>query len=103
MSTSARARNLPKRPISPSAAREPLATRHSGDLPAHLALLFRRPIHRAFSLRAALAGSRKALLLVAATEDPVKRDIKAGDVIREIAMEVGGRGGGKPDLAQAGG
>jgi alanyl-tRNA synthetase len=53
----------------------------------------------------ALGGEKdgKALLLVAATEDVVKRGIKAGDIIREIAKEVGGRGGGKPDLAQAGG
>ncbi len=45
----------------------------------------------------------KAVLLVAATEDVVKKGLKAGDIIREIAKEVGGRGGGKPDLAQAGG
>jgi alanyl-tRNA synthetase len=53
----------------------------------------------------ALGGEKdgKAVLLVAATEDLVKKGLKAGDIIREIAKEVGGRGGGKPDLAQAGG
>jgi alanyl-tRNA synthetase len=45
----------------------------------------------------------KAVLLVAATPDVVKKGIKAGDLVREIAKEVGGRGGGKPDMAQAGG
>jgi alanyl-tRNA synthetase len=53
----------------------------------------------------ALGGERegKAVLLVAATQDVVGKGLKAGDIIREIAKEVGGRGGGKPDLAQAGG
>ncbi|HCF60397.1 MAG TPA: alanine--tRNA ligase [Myxococcales bacterium] len=45
----------------------------------------------------------KAVLLVAATPDVVAKGLKAGDVVREIAKEVGGRGGGKPDMAQAGG
>jgi alanyl-tRNA synthetase len=29
--------------------------------------------------------------------------VKAGDLVRELATVVGGRGGGKPTLAQAGG
>jgi alanyl-tRNA synthetase len=29
--------------------------------------------------------------------------VKAGDLVREAAKLVGGSGGGKPDLAQAGG
>ncbi|AKU90204.1 alanine--tRNA ligase [Vulgatibacter incomptus] len=45
----------------------------------------------------------KAVLLVAATPDVVAKGIKAGDLVREMAKEVGGKGGGKPDLAQAGG
>lgn len=44
----------------------------------------------------------KALLLVAVTKDLVGR-FKAGDIVRELAKEVGGSGGGKPDMAQAGG
>jgi alanyl-tRNA synthetase len=53
----------------------------------------------------ALGGEKdgKAILLVAATEDVIKRGLKAGDIVRELAKEVGGKGGGKPDLAQAGG
>ena len=43
------------------------------------------------------------MLLVAATPDVVARGVKAGDLVREMAKVVGGRGGGKPDLAQAGG
>ncbi len=45
----------------------------------------------------------KAVLLVAATPDVVAKGVKAGDLVREMAKEVGGKGGGKPDLAQAGG
>jgi len=44
----------------------------------------------------------KALILVAVTKDLVGR-FKAGDLVRELAKEVGGSGGGKPDMAQAGG
>ncbi len=44
----------------------------------------------------------KATLLAAVTDDITGR-IKAGDLVRELATVVGGRGGGKPNLAQAGG
>ena len=38
----------------------------------------------------------------AATDDLTDR-VRAGDLVRELATVVGGRGGGKPNLAQAGG
>jgi len=44
----------------------------------------------------------KATLLVAVTDDVTDR-VRAGDLVRELATVVGGRGGGKPTLAQAGG
>ena len=44
----------------------------------------------------------KATLLAAVTDDVVDR-LSAGDLARELAPVVGGRGGGKPSLAQAGG
>jgi alanyl-tRNA synthetase len=44
----------------------------------------------------------KVALLVAVTKDLTDR-FKAGDLIRELAPVVGGSGGGKPELAQAGG
>ena len=44
----------------------------------------------------------KATLLAAVTDDVTDR-VKAGDLVRELAAVVGGRGGGKPNLAQAGG
>ena len=45
----------------------------------------------------------KPSLLVMATKDVVGRGVKAGDIVREIAPLVDGRGGGRPDLAEAGG
>jgi alanyl-tRNA synthetase len=45
----------------------------------------------------------KALLLVAATPDLVARGINAAALIREMAKEIGGSGGGRADMAQAGG
>src|SRR5271170_1382892 len=47
-------------------------------------------------------GEGKVALLVAVTPDLTSK-IKAGDIIKNIAPIVGGTGGGRPDLAQAGG
>ncbi len=47
-------------------------------------------------------GGGKVALLVAVTPDLSGR-VKAGDVIKQIAPIVGGTGGGRPELAQAGG
>jgi alanyl-tRNA synthetase len=45
----------------------------------------------------------KGMVLVAATKDLVAKGLSAGDLVREVARETGGAGGGKADLAQAGG
>jgi alanyl-tRNA synthetase len=46
----------------------------------------------------------KITLLVALTADVAKAGkLHAGNLIKELAPIVGGKGGGKPDLAQAGG
>ncbi len=44
----------------------------------------------------------KASLCVAVSKDLTNR-VKAGDIVRELAPIVGGGGGGRPDMAQAGG
>ncbi|MBD2810949.1 alanine--tRNA ligase [Xenorhabdus sp. Vera] len=44
----------------------------------------------------------KVSLIVGVTKDLTAR-IKAGDLISFVAQQVGGKGGGRPDLAQAGG
>ena len=51
-------------------------------------------------LGADIAG--KANILVAVTKE-LSNTIKAGDIIKQIAPLIGGSGGGKPELAQAGG
>ena len=45
----------------------------------------------------------KVSLLAAASDGAVKKGAHAGSLIREIAVIVGGRGGGRPNMAQAGG
>jgi alanyl-tRNA synthetase len=52
-----------------------------------------------------LLGSKvdkKAMLLCMVTEDLTDR-YHAGNIVKEIAPIVGGSGGGRPDMAQAGG
>ncbi len=44
----------------------------------------------------------KAMLLAGVTDDLIKK-LKAGDIVKTIAPIVGGGGGGKPQMAQAGG
>ena len=50
-------------------------------------------------------GSRSddGVRLVAGVTKDLTATIKAGDLIREVAAMVGGKGGGRPDFAQAGG
>ncbi len=44
----------------------------------------------------------KVTLIAAVTPD-INARVKAGDLVNHIATQVGGKGGGRPDLAQAGG
>jgi len=44
----------------------------------------------------------KVALLVVVTKDLIGK-LKAGDLIKVLAAEVGGTGGGRPEMAQAGG
>src|SRR5580765_199205 len=48
------------------------------------------------------ANDGKVSLLVIVTKDLIAK-LKAGDLIKEMATEVGGTGGGRPEMAQAGG
>ncbi|HZZ81080.1 MAG TPA: alanine--tRNA ligase [Gemmataceae bacterium] len=49
------------------------------------------------------ADGDKVGLLAAVSDDVVKKGVKAGDLIKQIAPIVGGGGGGRPNMAQAGG
>ena len=45
----------------------------------------------------------KVNLLVMAGDEAVKKGVHAGNIIKNIAKLVGGGGGGRPNMAQAGG
>lgn len=51
----------------------------------------------------AAEGDDKVTLVAGITKDLVDRGISAGNWVKQVAPVVGGGGGGKPDLAQAGG
>ncbi|MBE7038463.1 MAG: alanine--tRNA ligase [Ruminococcaceae bacterium] len=45
----------------------------------------------------------KVTIFVTATKDVVEKGVHCGNIVKEAAVLVGGRGGGRPDFAQAGG
>lgn len=51
----------------------------------------------------ASSEGEKVNLVVMATPDAISRGARAGDIIKEASRVVGGGGGGRPDMAQAGG
>ncbi|MGA2915350.1 MAG: alanine--tRNA ligase [Sedimentisphaerales bacterium] len=50
-----------------------------------------------------LAEGDKVTLLSGVTDDLIQKGLKAGDIVKEIAPLIGGAGGGRPQMAQAGG
>jgi alanyl-tRNA synthetase len=81
-----------------------MAKKVSVDTPAalrNLADQFKDKIQSGIVVLGSAAGA-KAMLIVVVTQDLTGR-YHAGNIIKEIAAEVGGRGGGRPDMAQAGG
>ncbi|HEX8725659.1 MAG TPA: alanine--tRNA ligase [Gemmatimonadaceae bacterium] len=51
---------------------------------------------------AATFGDGRTTMLAVATDDLVRRGVNAGTLVKELASLAGGRGGGKPHMAQAG-
>jgi alanyl-tRNA synthetase len=51
----------------------------------------------------AAVSNNKPVFIATVTDDLIKRGVKAGDIVREVAKVVGGGGGGRPNMAQAGG
>ncbi|HEX7403567.1 MAG TPA: DHHA1 domain-containing protein, partial [Usitatibacter sp.] len=50
----------------------------------------------------AASEGEKVSLIAGVTQDLISR-VKAGELVNFVAMQVGGKGGGRPDMAQAGG
>jgi alanyl-tRNA synthetase len=81
-----------------------MAKRVEVDTPAalrNLADQFKDKIKSGIVVLGSKAGS-KAMLIAAVTKDLTDK-YHAGNIVKEIAAVVGGRGGGRPDMAQAGG
>ncbi|MBE9516888.1 MAG: alanine--tRNA ligase [Proteobacteria bacterium] len=58
-------------------------------------------LKEAIIVLASVDGDKVAL--VAGVTKDLSKKVKAGDLIKEVAAQVGGKGGGRPDMAQAGG
>jgi alanyl-tRNA synthetase len=50
----------------------------------------------------AASEGEKVSLIAGVTQDLIAK-VKAGDLVNFVALQVGGKGGGRPDMAQAGG
>ena len=81
-----------------------LAARHENGDPESLRELADKLRDQLKSGIVVLGGEKdgKATLLVAVTPDLTKK-YRAGDLVKELSKTLGGRGGGKAELAQAGG
>src|ERR1700682_1030344 len=81
-----------------------LAARHDSGDPEAMRELADKLRDQLKSGIVVLAGEKdgKANLLVAVTNDLSKK-YRAGDLVKELSKTLGGRGGGKPEMAQAGG
>ena len=79
-----------------------LAGRFDGDLREQADRL-RDQLGTSVIVLAAARGPAKVNLIVAASKDLAGKRVHCGKVIKELAGMVGGGGGGRPDMAQAGG
>ena len=48
-------------------------------------------------------GSGKVTFVCASSKEAIAKGLKAGDIVKKAAQITGGNGGGRPDMAQAGG
>jgi alanyl-tRNA synthetase len=82
-----------------------VATRVDGaDAPALREAVdqLRNKLKSAVIVLASVQEDDKVVLIAAVTSDLVSK-LKAGDLVNKVAQKVGGRGGGRADMAQAGG
>ena len=75
----------------------------TADEMRQLADVLRRKASTGLAVLLASATEGKVNLIAALTPDLIARGLNAGQWLKEVAPVVGGGGGGRPDLAQAGG
>jgi alanyl-tRNA synthetase len=63
----------------------------------------RRKVERGLAVLLLTAAEGKVQLVAGLSQDMVERGLHAGNWLKQVAPVVGGGGGGRPDLAQAGG
>jgi alanyl-tRNA synthetase len=64
---------------------------------------FRQRYPSGVAVLASVSSDGRPQLVAAVTEDLVSRGLRAGDLVKHVAQPLGGGGGGRPTLAQAGG
>jgi alanyl-tRNA synthetase len=68
-----------------------------------LADIFRNDFEKGLAIFGSLVEEGKVQFVVTASDYVVKTGVHAGEIAKSIAKEIGGSGGGRPNLAQAGG
>ncbi len=64
---------------------------------------FRQKFASGVAVLATVGKDNRPVVIAAVTEDLVKRGLHAGELVKSLAASLGGSGGGRPTLAQAGG
>ncbi len=64
---------------------------------------FRQRYPSGVTVLASVSSDGRPIIIAAVTEDLVKRNLHAGELVKFVAAPLGGGGGGRPTLAQAGG
>ncbi|MDD5468599.1 MAG: alanine--tRNA ligase, partial [Anaerolineales bacterium] len=82
------------------AARLPEA---NADALRNMADVFRQRYPKSAVAVLASVTAGRPMLVATVTDDMVKRGLHAGELVKHVAQPLGGGGGGKPTLAQAGG
>lgn len=64
---------------------------------------FRQKYPTGVAILATVTKDERPIIIATVTEDLIKRGLHAGELVKYIAQPLGGSGGGRPTLAQAGG